>query len=76
MLKFLDGLRRILCQVGLQSGPQGGSSSLVDQLMLNDSKMWKGRHKLLQFWNLLHSDLSNSVINLLPQERETSTISC
>lgn len=49
MLNILDGLRRILCQVGLQSGPQGGSSSLVDQLMLNDSKMWKGIHKLLQF---------------------------
>lgn len=45
MLNVLDGLRRILCQVGLQSGPQGGSSSLVDQLMLNDSKMWKGTHK-------------------------------
>lgn len=38
----LDGLRRILCQVGLQKGPEGENSSLVDRLMLNDSKMWKG----------------------------------
>lgn len=37
-----DGLRRVLCQVGLQRGPEGENSSLVDQLMLNDSKMWKG----------------------------------
>lgn len=44
VLTVVDGLRRILCEVGLQSGPQGVSSSLVDQLMLNDSKMWKGTH--------------------------------
>lgn len=28
--------------MGLQTGPEGENSSLVDQLMLNDSKMWKG----------------------------------
>ncbi|XP_073776610.1 E3 ubiquitin-protein ligase UBR2 isoform X6 [Danio rerio] len=37
-----DALRRILCQVGLQRGPEGENSSLVDKLMLCDSKMWKG----------------------------------
>ncbi|XP_031758769.1 E3 ubiquitin-protein ligase UBR2 isoform X2 [Xenopus tropicalis] len=36
------GLRRILCQVGLQEGPEGENSSLVDRLMLCDSKLWKG----------------------------------
>lgn len=47
---FSDGLRRILCQVGLQQGPEGENSSLVDRLMLNDSRMWKGKHLLcLQF---------------------------
>uniref|UniRef100_A0A671S0F7 E3 ubiquitin-protein ligase n=1 Tax=Sinocyclocheilus anshuiensis TaxID=1608454 RepID=A0A671S0F7_9TELE len=39
---FLYALRRILCQVGLQRGPEGENSSLVDTLMLCDSKMWKG----------------------------------
>lgn len=38
-----DGLRRVLCQVGLRPGPEGENSSLVDRLMLNDSKMWKGQ---------------------------------
>lgn len=42
VLSLSDGLRRILCQVGLQKGPEGENSSLVDRLMLNDSKMWKG----------------------------------
>ena len=28
--------------MGLQKTPEGENSSLVDQLMLNDSKMWKG----------------------------------
>lgn len=41
-----DGLRRTLCQVGLQEGPEGQNSSLVDRLMLNDSKMWKGNETL------------------------------
>lgn len=40
--KYPDGLRRILCQVGLQEGPEGENSSLVDKLMLSDSKLWKG----------------------------------
>ena len=37
----LDALRRILCQVGLQKGPEG-EDSMVDTFMLCDSKMWKG----------------------------------
>ncbi|XP_029387504.1 E3 ubiquitin-protein ligase UBR2 isoform X1 [Mus pahari] len=42
VIGYSDGLRRILCQVGLQEGPDGENSSLVDRLMLNDSKLWKG----------------------------------
>uniref|UniRef100_H3C3Y1 E3 ubiquitin-protein ligase n=1 Tax=Tetraodon nigroviridis TaxID=99883 RepID=H3C3Y1_TETNG len=55
IIHYSDGLRRILCQVGLQSGPQGGSSSLVD-MMLNDSKMWKGAR------NIYHQLLMNSLL--------------
>ncbi|XP_070442170.1 E3 ubiquitin-protein ligase UBR2 isoform X3 [Equus przewalskii] len=42
VIGYSDGLRRILCQVGLQEGPDGENSSLVDRLMLSDSKLWKG----------------------------------
>ncbi|KAM6956516.1 E3 ubiquitin-protein ligase UBR2 isoform 1-T1 [Aplochiton taeniatus] len=42
VIGYSDALRRILCQVGLQRGPEGDNSSLVDTLMLCDSKMWKG----------------------------------
>nr|XP_056709117.1 E3 ubiquitin-protein ligase UBR2 isoform X1 [Euleptes europaea] len=42
IIGYSDGLRRILCQVGLQEGPEGENSSLVDKLMLSDSKLWKG----------------------------------
>ncbi|XP_028334932.1 E3 ubiquitin-protein ligase UBR2 isoform X6 [Physeter macrocephalus] len=42
IIGYSDGLRRILCQVGLQEGPNGENSSLVDRLMLSDSKLWKG----------------------------------
>ncbi|KAH0518578.1 E3 ubiquitin-protein ligase UBR2, partial [Microtus ochrogaster] len=42
VIGYSDGLRRILCQVGLQEGPDGENSSLVDRLMLNDSRLWKG----------------------------------
>uniref|UniRef100_A0A673N7I0 E3 ubiquitin-protein ligase n=1 Tax=Sinocyclocheilus rhinocerous TaxID=307959 RepID=A0A673N7I0_9TELE len=42
IIRYSDALRRILCQVGLQRGPEGENSSLVDTLMLCDSKMWKG----------------------------------
>ncbi|XP_028846030.1 E3 ubiquitin-protein ligase UBR2 isoform X2 [Denticeps clupeoides] len=42
IIRYSDALRRILCQVGLQNGPEGENSSLVDTLMLCDSKMWKG----------------------------------
>uniref|UniRef100_F7BKV5 E3 ubiquitin-protein ligase n=1 Tax=Monodelphis domestica TaxID=13616 RepID=F7BKV5_MONDO len=41
IIGYSDGLRRILCQVGLQEGPDGENSSLVDKLMLCDSKLWK-----------------------------------
>uniref|UniRef100_A0A8C5PGM3 E3 ubiquitin-protein ligase n=1 Tax=Leptobrachium leishanense TaxID=445787 RepID=A0A8C5PGM3_9ANUR len=41
-ISYSDGLRRILCQVGLQEGPDGENSSLVDRLMLCDSMLWKG----------------------------------
>ncbi|XP_068089086.1 E3 ubiquitin-protein ligase UBR2 isoform X1 [Hyperolius riggenbachi] len=42
IIGYSDGLRRILCQVGLQEGPDGENSSLVDKLMLCDSILWKG----------------------------------
>lgn len=29
--------------MGLEVGPEGDDSSLVNRLMINDSKMWKGR---------------------------------
>ncbi|XP_027131316.1 E3 ubiquitin-protein ligase UBR2 [Larimichthys crocea] len=56
VIQYSDGLRRILCQVGLQTGPEGENSSLVDQLMLNDSKMWKGAR------NIYHQLLMNSLL--------------
>uniref|UniRef100_A0A3Q3N794 E3 ubiquitin-protein ligase n=1 Tax=Labrus bergylta TaxID=56723 RepID=A0A3Q3N794_9LABR len=56
VIQYSDGLRRILCQVGLQRGPEGENSSLVDQLMLNDSKMWKGAR------NIYHQLLMNSLL--------------
>ncbi|XP_059215811.1 E3 ubiquitin-protein ligase UBR2 [Centropristis striata] len=55
IIQYSDGLRRILCQVGLQ--PEDGEySSLVDKLMLNDSKMWKGAR------NIYHQLLMNSLL--------------
>ncbi|XP_011482545.1 E3 ubiquitin-protein ligase UBR2 isoform X1 [Oryzias latipes] len=56
IIKYSDGLRRILCQVGLQQGPEGENSSLVDRLMLNDSRMWKGAR------SIYHQLLMNSVL--------------
>uniref|UniRef100_A0A3Q4AZ78 E3 ubiquitin-protein ligase n=1 Tax=Mola mola TaxID=94237 RepID=A0A3Q4AZ78_MOLML len=56
IIQYSDGLRRILCQVGLQKTPEGENSSLVDQLMLNDSKMWKGAR------NIYHQLLMNSLL--------------
>uniref|UniRef100_A0A8C7SJ68 E3 ubiquitin-protein ligase n=1 Tax=Oncorhynchus mykiss TaxID=8022 RepID=A0A8C7SJ68_ONCMY len=49
VIGYSDALRRILCQVGLERGPEGENSSLVDTLMLCDSKMWKGEEEL--FWD-------------------------
>ncbi|XP_071369680.1 E3 ubiquitin-protein ligase UBR2-like [Centroberyx affinis] len=56
VIQYSDGLRRILCQVGLQKGPEGENSSLVDTLMLCDSKMWKGAR------NVYHQLLMNSLL--------------
>ncbi|XP_075941501.1 E3 ubiquitin-protein ligase UBR2 isoform X2 [Anarhichas minor] len=56
IIQYSDGLRRILCEVGLQKGPEGEYSSLVDKLMLNDSKMWKGAR------NIYHQLLMNSLL--------------
>ncbi|XP_072565835.1 E3 ubiquitin-protein ligase UBR2 isoform X4 [Paramormyrops kingsleyae] len=50
-----DALRRILCQVGLEKGPLG-ENSLVDTLMLCDSKMWKGAR------NVYHQLLMSSLL--------------
>ncbi|XP_034041636.1 E3 ubiquitin-protein ligase UBR2 isoform X3 [Thalassophryne amazonica] len=54
IIQYSDGLRRILCQVCLQTGRP--DSSLVDRLMLNDSKMWKGAR------NIYHQLLMNSLL--------------
>ncbi|KAG7260794.1 hypothetical protein CRUP_006366 [Coryphaenoides rupestris] len=56
IIGYSDGLRRVLCQVGLQNGPEGENSSLVDTLMLCDSKMWKGAR------NVYHQLLMNSLL--------------
>ncbi|XP_068457943.1 E3 ubiquitin-protein ligase UBR2 isoform X2 [Clinocottus analis] len=56
IIQYSDGLRRVLCEVGLQKGPEGEYSSLVDKLMLNDSKMWKGAR------NIYHQLLMNSLL--------------
>ncbi|XP_055358375.1 E3 ubiquitin-protein ligase UBR2 isoform X3 [Betta splendens] len=56
IIQYSDGLRRVLCQVALQEGLEGKSSSLVDRLMLNDSKMWKGAR------NIYHQLLMNSLL--------------
>uniref|UniRef100_A0A4W3H8E2 E3 ubiquitin-protein ligase n=1 Tax=Callorhinchus milii TaxID=7868 RepID=A0A4W3H8E2_CALMI len=46
VIGYSGGLRRILCQVGLQQGPNEENSSLVDKLMLCDSKLWKGARNI------------------------------
>ncbi|KAI9514830.1 E3 ubiquitin-protein ligase ubr2 [Dissostichus eleginoides] len=56
IIQYSDGLRRTLCQVCLQKLPEGQFSSLVDKLMLNDSKMWKGAR------NVYHQLLMNSLL--------------
>ncbi|XP_015255763.1 PREDICTED: E3 ubiquitin-protein ligase UBR2 [Cyprinodon variegatus] len=56
IIQYSDGLKRILCQVALKKGPEGENSSLVDRLMLNDSKMWKGAR------NIYHQLLMNSLL--------------
>ncbi|KAM9847822.1 E3 ubiquitin-protein ligase UBR2 [Aulostomus maculatus] len=56
IIQYSDGLRRVFCQVGLQEGPEGENSSLVNRLMLNDSKMWKGAR------NIYHQLLMNSLL--------------
>uniref|UniRef100_A0A6Q2XMY6 E3 ubiquitin-protein ligase n=1 Tax=Esox lucius TaxID=8010 RepID=A0A6Q2XMY6_ESOLU len=56
VIGYSDALRRILCQVGLENGPEGENSSLVDTLMLCDSKMWKGAR------NVYHQLLMSSLL--------------
>ncbi|XP_066553161.1 E3 ubiquitin-protein ligase UBR2 isoform X2 [Amia ocellicauda] len=56
VIGYSDGLRRVLCQVGLQNGPEGENSSLVDTLMLCDSKLWKGAR------NVYHQLLMSSLL--------------
>ncbi|KAM4607650.1 LOW QUALITY PROTEIN: E3 ubiquitin-protein ligase UBR2 [Polymixia lowei] len=56
IIGYSDGLRRIFCQVGLQQSPEGENSSLVDTLMLCDSKMWKGAR------NVYHQLLMSSLL--------------
>uniref|UniRef100_A0A8C6K9E8 E3 ubiquitin-protein ligase n=1 Tax=Nothobranchius furzeri TaxID=105023 RepID=A0A8C6K9E8_NOTFU len=56
IIQYSDGLRRILCQVCLQRIPGREDSSLIDCLMLNDSKMWKGAR------NTYHQLLMNSLL--------------
>ncbi|XP_028324302.1 E3 ubiquitin-protein ligase UBR2 [Gouania willdenowi] len=46
IITYSDGLRRVLCQVGLQRRSEEEDSSLIDKLMLNDSKMWKGARNI------------------------------
>ncbi|XP_041922735.1 E3 ubiquitin-protein ligase UBR2 isoform X5 [Alosa sapidissima] len=55
VIRHSDALRRVLCQVGLQRGPDG-EGSLVDTLMLCDSKMWKGAR------NVYHQLLMSSLL--------------
>ncbi|XP_048858643.1 E3 ubiquitin-protein ligase UBR2 isoform X1 [Brienomyrus brachyistius] len=55
VIGYSDALRRILCQVGLEKGLLG-ESSLVDTLMLCDSKMWKGAR------NVYHQLLMSSLL--------------
>ncbi|XP_030626324.1 E3 ubiquitin-protein ligase UBR2 isoform X2 [Chanos chanos] len=55
IIRHSDALRRILCQVGLQRGPEG-ENSLVDTLMLCDTKMWKGAR------NVYHQLLMSSLL--------------
>ncbi|XP_072121138.1 E3 ubiquitin-protein ligase UBR2 isoform X2 [Mobula birostris] len=46
VIGYSGGLRRILCQVGLQQRPDDDHSSLIDKLMLCDSKLWKGARNI------------------------------
>uniref|UniRef100_A0A8C9W3E4 E3 ubiquitin-protein ligase n=1 Tax=Scleropages formosus TaxID=113540 RepID=A0A8C9W3E4_SCLFO len=56
VIGYSDALRRILCQVGLEKTLEGENSSLVDTLMLCDSKMWKGAR------NVYHQLLMSSLL--------------
>uniref|UniRef100_A0AAV2L6C4 E3 ubiquitin-protein ligase n=1 Tax=Knipowitschia caucasica TaxID=637954 RepID=A0AAV2L6C4_KNICA len=55
VISHSDGLRRVLCTVALESR-SGSGETLVDQLMLNDSKMWKGAR------SIYHQLLMNSLL--------------
>ncbi|XP_067844935.1 E3 ubiquitin-protein ligase UBR2 isoform X3 [Heptranchias perlo] len=61
VIGYSGGLRRILCQVGLQQRPDEENSSLVDKLMLCDSKLWKGARNIYHqlFMSSLLMDVKN-----------------
>ncbi|XP_067901224.1 E3 ubiquitin-protein ligase UBR2 isoform X1 [Heterodontus francisci] len=61
VIGYSGGLRRILCEVGLQQRPDEDNSSLVDKLMLCDSKLWKGARNIYHqlFMSSLLMDLKN-----------------
>uniref|UniRef100_UPI00398E757E E3 ubiquitin-protein ligase UBR2 n=1 Tax=Pristiophorus japonicus TaxID=55135 RepID=UPI00398E757E len=61
VIGYSGGLRRILCQVGLQQRSAEDNSSLVDKLMLCDSKLWKGARNIYHqlFMSSLLMDLKN-----------------
>ncbi|XP_048391608.1 E3 ubiquitin-protein ligase UBR2 isoform X2 [Stegostoma tigrinum] len=61
VIGYSGGLRRILCEVGLQQRSDEDSSSLVDRLMLCDSKLWKGARNIYHqlFMSSLLMDLKS-----------------
>ncbi|XP_072366231.1 E3 ubiquitin-protein ligase UBR2 isoform X3 [Scyliorhinus torazame] len=61
VIGYSGGLRRILCEVGLQQRPDEEGSSLIDKLMLCDSKLWKGARNIYHqlFMSSLLMDLKS-----------------
>ncbi|XP_041071114.1 E3 ubiquitin-protein ligase UBR2 isoform X1 [Carcharodon carcharias] len=61
VIGYSGGLRRILCEVGLQQRTDEDSSSLIDKLMLCDSKLWKGARNIYHqlFMSSLLMDLKS-----------------
>ncbi|XP_078462123.1 E3 ubiquitin-protein ligase UBR2 isoform X2 [Lampetra planeri] len=63
VISHSEGLRRVLCQVGLDPGPDGQDSSPISRLMLYDSKLWKGAR------NVYHQLLMSSLLLDLEYKR-------